>query len=67
MIRTVDGDTIDGLLWQHLGRNDEQVTNVFWQLNPHASELGPIFLAGVQLQLPDLPAQPVKQRARAWD
>jgi len=67
MIRTVDGDTVDGLLWLHLGRNDEEVTAEFWRLNPHAAEQGPIFPSGVQLQLPDLPAQPVNERVRAWD
>lgn len=66
-VRTVHGDTVDGLLWQHLTRNDEQITDAFWRLNPHASEHGPIFKSGVVLQLPDLPAEPETVRVMAWD
>lgn len=66
-IRTVHGDTVDGLLWQQLGRTDEQITDAFWRLNSHASELGPIFPSGVTLQLPDLPAEPEVTRITAWD
>lgn len=66
-MRTVHGDTVDGLLWQHLGRNDEAITAEFWRLNPDVAEYGPIFPSGVELRLPDLPAQPVVERRRAWD
>lgn len=66
-IRTVDGDTVDGLLWRNLGRNDETVTAEFWKLNPHAAALGPIFAKGIALTLPSLPPQPVTERGRVWD
>lgn len=66
-IRTRQGDTVDLLLWQQLGRNDEEVTDAFWRLNPHAAENGPIFTNGISLKLPDLPKQTIKERIRAWD
>lgn len=66
-LRTAHGDTIDGLLWRHLGRNDETITDAFWRLNSHAAALGPIFPAGVSLQLPALPATADISRLRAWD
>lgn len=66
-IRTVHGDTVDGLLYRHLGRNDEQITDAFWRLNDHAAALGPIFESGVVLQLPELPKEPEAQRIMSWD
>ena len=66
-IRTRHGDTVDGLLWQHLGRNDEEVTDAFWRLNRHAASHGPIFLSGILLQLPTLTTQATEQRVSPWD
>lgn len=65
-VRTAAGDTVDRLLWQHLGRNDEAVTGAFWRLNPHAAEFGPIFPIGVVLALPQMSAPAAKARVSAW-
>lgn len=65
--RTVHGDTVDGILWQKLGRNDETITAAFWELNPDAAEQGPIFPSGVVLELPESPSQPVQEVVRVWD
>lgn len=64
--RTVQGDTIDSILWRQLGRNDEAITAAFWQLNRHAAALGPVFAAGIQLELPAPPPRPVQQRVTLW-
>lgn len=66
-IRTKQGDTVDSLLWQHLKRNDETITDAFWQLNRKAADHGPIFPIGVELILPQLPQSPTEQRASPWD
>lgn len=66
-IRTVHGDTVDGLLFKHLGRNDEVITDAFWRLNEHAAEQGPIFNSGVILYLPELPKEPEATRIMSWD
>ncbi len=66
-VRTKQGDTVDGLLWQHLQRNDETITNAFWKLNRKAAEHGPIFTIGIELELPELPQSPVEQRESPWD
>ena len=66
-IRTKQGDTVDGLLWQYLKRNDETITHEFWKLNRHAAEQGPIFAIGIELELPELPQSPVEQRESPWD
>ncbi|WP_027858378.1 tail protein X [Marinobacterium jannaschii] len=65
--RTVHGDTVDGVLWRELGRNDEQVVAAFWELNPDAAEHGPIFPAGIALTLPEKPSRPVAEVVRVWD
>ncbi|MBB1489361.1 tail protein X [Oceanospirillum sediminis] len=66
-IRTVHGDTVDRLLWQELGRNDEEITDAFWRLNEQAAEQGPIFNSGVILHLPELPKEPEVTRIMSWD
>lgn len=65
--RTVSGDTVDGVLWEKLGRSDDAVEAEFWRLNPDAADKGPIFPSGVTLVMPERPAEPVIERVSIWD
>lgn len=68
-IRTQQGDTVDRLLWHYLQRNDENITDAFWRLNPHAAAQGPIFPIGIILELPkaETTSSGNEQRVSPWD
>lgn len=66
-VTTIDGDTVGGLLYKYLGRDDDAVEVLFHDLNPFISRHGAIFESGINVVIPDLPAQPAAKVVRAWD
>lgn len=53
---TIAGDTVDGVLYREIGRNDDDLEAEFWRLNPSAAlhtADGVHFPVGVVLLLPD--------------
>ena len=64
---TTSGDSVDGILYRELGRNDDAAETAFWKLNPTAAEKGPKFPAGVRLKLPVLPKHQQQTAVSPWD
>ena len=59
------GDTLEGLIWRHYGRSDDDLLQMTIQANPHL--LGnPLLQAGDRVSLPDLPEKQVEQSVRLW-
>lgn len=66
---TVAGDTVDGVLFRQLGRNDDLTEADFWLLNPDASlktTNGTHFPMGVVLFLPEVRAKAIEV-VSPWD
>tara|TARA_R110001592_G_scaffold104697_1_gene294530 strand:- start:40238 stop:40444 length:207 start_codon:yes stop_codon:yes gene_type:complete len=64
--RTSDGETLDLICWKYYGRQPGAV-EVVLEANRHLADLGPIFEAGVMIELPALPAPAPKVEIELWD
>lgn len=67
---TIHGDTIDGILFRELSRNDDEIESAFWSANPTAALLttdGVHFPAGVVLLLPDVSGVRSVEVVSPWD
>lgn len=64
IIRTLDGDTLDLILWRELG-GSTQIADCL-ALNPHLADLGPILPAGLPVRIPDAPAPAERDLIRLW-
>ena len=67
-VRSVAGDTVNQLLYRHLGRSDDAAEEALWLQNPGLAEHGPVLPAGVRVVLPEL-EEKAKASApvSAWD
>ncbi len=63
--RTSAGDTIDLICWKYYGRQSGAV-EVVMEANRHLADHGPVFEAGVMIELPDLPAPAAKTEIELW-
>ena len=61
---TRDGDVLDDLVWRHYGRND--VIAAVLDANPHLAQLPPVLVAGLLIELPDLPLPAEAPVIRLW-
>uniref|UniRef100_A0A6M3KNH7 Putative tail protein n=1 Tax=viral metagenome TaxID=1070528 RepID=A0A6M3KNH7_9ZZZZ len=66
-VRTAAGDTVGLLLFRHLGRDDDEVINACYNLNPGLAGHGASLPAGVEVLIPDPPAVALQKVQRAWD
>lgn len=65
--RTKDGDVLDAICWVHYGHQTDAVEAVLLA-NPGLAETGPVFTAGILINLPDLPEpSPFLETVRLWD
>lgn len=64
--RTRAGDVLDAICWAYYGQSPGYVEAVL-DHNPRLAELGPVFEAGVEIELPDLPNVHIQNAIRLWD
>lgn len=64
--RTRDLDMLDWICRKHYGRTAGAVEAVL-EANPGLAELGPVYAAGVLIQLPELPSASAEKTIRLWD
>lgn len=64
---TLDGDTLDLVLWRELGRTAE-LTEQALELNPGLVERGAVLPGGLSITLPAVVAPaPVRETVKLWD
>ena len=64
--RTRDGELLDAICLSYYGQSGGYVESVL-AANPGLAEIGPVYSAGLLIELPDLPAQPQSQESiRLW-
>jgi phage tail protein X len=64
--RTSSGDILDDLCWRHYGRQAGAVEAVL-DANPGLADLGPVYPAGVLIDLPDLAVPAAPGPVRLWE
>lgn len=62
--RTVDGDVIDAICKEHYG-SEAHATKVY-EANPGLARLGPTLPKGLEIVLPEIKVDPVRQLKRLW-
>lgn len=66
-VRAQQHDTLDALLWRHLGGTAGYVETAL-ELNPQLAALGPVLPLGTPVELPDLqPATRSAPMVSLWD
>ncbi|WP_028318384.1 tail protein X [Desulfobulbus elongatus] len=63
---TSDGDMLDWICHRHYGRTAGVVEAVL-DANPGLADLGPVYAAGLEIVLPDVPPAQTVQTVRLWD
>lgn len=66
-VLTVDGDTVDGLLTQHVGEYSQETEQAFYLLNPGLAKQGPVFSSGIEVVIPEPVIQIQQKRFTVWD
>jgi phage tail protein X len=66
-VRATQGDTVDALCWRHFGRTAGLVELVY-ELNPGLADRGPVLPSGLEVTMPEQPAQkPNAPLLQLWD
>lgn len=65
-VRTRDGDTVGLLTWRMLDRDDDDIEEQVYQLNPHLHDHGLVLPAGVVITLPEVQPTTPKEREGVW-
>ena len=64
---SIDGDTLDEIIFRGLGRVDERLLEETYDLNPELAEYGPVLPEGVVVKLPPVPASVETPTIHLWD
>ena len=64
---TKNGDTLDWICWRHYGNSLPAATEAVLDANYGLAEKGPVFEAGVKIELPDLQDTTETASVRLWD
>lgn len=66
-VRSRDGDSVIGLLYQVAGRSDDVAVEALYEANPHIIPMGPILSAGVEVEIPEFKSPAPKKVVNVWD
>ncbi|MBU3825189.1 MAG: tail protein X [Candidatus Oceanisphaera merdipullorum] len=65
-VRTSDGDTVGQIAWRSLGRDDDEMEEQIYRLNPHLHQYLAVLPAGIIISLPEPQPTPAKEREGVW-
>jgi phage tail protein X len=67
-VRSKAGDSVNRLLYRETGRADDTAEEALWSANPGLAEYGPVLPSGVEILLPDFPAErKARSAVTMWD
>ncbi len=69
-VRTTDGDTLGLILYRELGRDDDEIFDQTYALNPHLYEYlehASTYPAGVEITLSELADKSEPKAVNVWD
>jgi phage tail protein X len=64
--RTKDGDMLDAICYKFYGRQAKAV-EIVYEANRGLADVGPVFQAGLIIELPEIPAVDTVAAIRLWD
>ena len=64
--KTVDGDVLDAIIYKYYERHTEALQAVL-DANPHLRSQPPVLPAGLEIIMPELPAETPSGRVNLWD
>ena len=64
---TKSGDTLDWICWRHYGNSLPGATEAVLAANYGLADKGPVFAAGIEIELPDLQDTTETASVRLWD
>lgn len=53
-VRSRDRDTVQRIAWVKLNRDDDEIEQQIYDLNPHLHDYGRVLPVGVIIELPDI-------------
>ena len=65
-VRAQQGDTVEALVWRHLGRAAGAVEATF-AANPGLADHGAVLPHGTPVEIPDTSPAPQKRLVQLWD
>lgn len=65
-IRTMQGDTVDGICWRFYGRTTGMTETVLLA-NPGLAEKGAVIPTGLLIDMPEVTAEPTQPLIQLWD
>lgn len=65
-IRTLQGDTVDGICWRFYGRTTGMTETVLLA-NPGLAEKGAVIPTGLLIEMPDVTSAPTQPLIQLWD
>lgn len=66
-VRSIAGDTVCGILYRYLGRDDDEIERAFYTVNPGIAAYGPTLPVGIVVTIPEIKPQPVTKVIKLWD
>lgn len=66
-VRTSDGDTVGLITYRFLSRDDDEVEEAVYRLNPHLTNYGAVLPAEVVITLPEILKKPASERSGVWN
>ncbi|MGJ3352083.1 tail protein X [Providencia sp. Je.9.19] len=65
-IRTIQGDTVDGICWRFYGRTTGMTETVLLA-NPGLAEKGAVIPTGLLIDMPEVTMEPTQPLIQLWD
>jgi phage tail protein X len=63
---TKAGDMLDAVVWNFYGRQDNRLVEITLEANRNLAELGPVLPAGIEITLPNVPAEEPTERLQLF-
>lgn len=64
--RTKQGDTVDRIVWQYYGRQDNGIVERVLDANPGIADRGPLLPEGLRIKLPEIQTDQSTDSVRLW-
>lgn len=64
--RSKEGDTVDRIVWQYYGRQNDLIVEAVLSENPGLADYGPTLPEGVRIELPDIQQEQDTGSVRLW-
>lgn len=64
--RSKAGDTVDRIVWQAYGRQNDLIVERVLEANPGLADVGPVLPDGIKVMLPTIEVEQTTASVRLW-